>query len=159
MSHVTLDGNVPHLPYTITLLVLYFTPNALLAHLTHLGLVSHICVMKNSPHFPSDAYMRHKSLYFSYRFRGRPTKQCQAKMNILSAFAALVHLLIPQTSLPYISKWAQQLFGIYHCHYDFYLILYCQDICNCLLRQFSDREMKEWIPIFDQISLPWFLDY
>ena len=25
--------------------------------LTHLGLVSHICVMKNSPHFPSDAYI------------------------------------------------------------------------------------------------------
>ena len=50
-------------------------------HLTHLGLVSHICVMKNSPHFPSDAYMRRKSLYFSYRSRGRPTKQCQAKMS------------------------------------------------------------------------------
>ena len=43
--------------------------------LTHLGLVSHICVMKNSPHFPSDAYMHRKSLYFSYRSRGRPTKQ------------------------------------------------------------------------------------
>ena len=42
--------------------------------LTHLGLVSHICVMKNSPHFPSDAYMCRKSLYFSYRYRGRPTK-------------------------------------------------------------------------------------
>ena len=49
--------------------------------LTHLGLVSHICVMKNSPHFPSDAYMRHKSLYFSYRSRGRPTKQYQAEMS------------------------------------------------------------------------------
>ena len=49
--------------------------------LTHLGLESHICVMKNSPHFPSDAYMRRKSLYFSYRSRGRPTKQCQAKMS------------------------------------------------------------------------------
>ena len=36
--------------------------------------------MKNSSHFPSDAYMRCKSLYFSYRSRGRPTKQCQAKM-------------------------------------------------------------------------------
>ena len=48
---------------------------------THLGLVSHICVLKNSSHFPSDAYMRHKSLYFSYRPRGRPTKQCQAKMS------------------------------------------------------------------------------
>ena len=33
---------------------------------------------KNSPHFPSDAYMRRKFLYFSYRSRGRPTKQCQA---------------------------------------------------------------------------------
>ena len=50
-------------------------------NLTHLGLVSHICVMKNSPHFPSDAYTRRKSLYFSYRSRGRPTKQCQAKMS------------------------------------------------------------------------------
>ena len=49
--------------------------------LTHLGLVSHICVPKNSSHFPSDAYMRHKSLYFSYRPRGRPIKQCQAKMS------------------------------------------------------------------------------
>ena len=48
--------------------------------LTHLGLVSHICIMKNSPHFPSDAYMRPKSLYFSYRSRGWPTKQCQAKI-------------------------------------------------------------------------------
>ena len=46
--------------------------------LTHLGLVSHICVLKNSSHFPSDAYMRHKSLYISYRPRGRPTKQCPA---------------------------------------------------------------------------------
>ena len=35
---------------------------------------SHICVMKKSPHFPSDAYMHRKSLYFSYRPRGRPTK-------------------------------------------------------------------------------------
>ena len=50
-------------------------------YLTHLGLVSYICVMKNSPHFPSDAYMRRKSLYFFYRSRGRPTKQCQAKMS------------------------------------------------------------------------------
>ena len=50
-------------------------------HLTHLGLVSHICVTKYSPHFPSDAYMRRKFLYFSYRSRGRPTKQCQAKMS------------------------------------------------------------------------------
>ena len=49
--------------------------------LTHLGLVSHICVVKNSSHFPSDAYMRRKSLYFSYRPRGRPTRQCQAKMS------------------------------------------------------------------------------
>ena len=49
--------------------------------LTHLGLVSHICVMKNSPHFPSDAYMGRKYLYFSYKSRGRPTKQCQAKMS------------------------------------------------------------------------------
>ena len=48
---------------------------------THLGLVSHICVMKNSSHFPSDAYMRRKSLYFSYSPRGRPRKQCQAKMS------------------------------------------------------------------------------
>ena len=46
----------------------------------HLGLVSHICVVKNSSHFPSDAYMRRKSLYFSYSPRGRPKKQCQAKM-------------------------------------------------------------------------------
>ena len=37
--------------------------------LTHLG-VSHICVMKNSPHFPSDTYMHRKSLYFSYRSKG-----------------------------------------------------------------------------------------
>ena len=51
--------------------------------LTHLGLVSHICVLKNSSHFPSDAYMRHKSLYFTYRPRGRPTKQCQAKMSLM----------------------------------------------------------------------------
>ena len=49
--------------------------------LTHLGLVSHICVMKNSPHFPSDAYMRHTSFYFSYRSRGRPTKQRPARMS------------------------------------------------------------------------------
>ena len=48
--------------------------------LTHLGLVSHIYVMKNSSHFPSDAYMRRKSLYFSYRPRGRPTKLCEAKI-------------------------------------------------------------------------------
>ena len=46
--------------------------------------MSHICVMKNSPHFPSDACMRRKSLYFSYRSRGRPTKQCQAKMSFKS---------------------------------------------------------------------------
>ena len=46
--------------------------------------------MKNSPHFPSDAYMRRKSLYFSYRSRGRPTKQCQAKMRgSLLALAAV----------------------------------------------------------------------
>ena len=43
--------------------------------------MSHICDMKISSHFPSGAYMRHKSLYFSYRPRGRPTKQCQAKMS------------------------------------------------------------------------------
>ena len=36
MSHVTLGGNVPHSPYTITLLVLYFTPNAILAHLRNI---------------------------------------------------------------------------------------------------------------------------
>ena len=41
-----------------------------LVTLTHLGLVSHICIMKNSPHFPSDTYMHRKSLYFSYRSRG-----------------------------------------------------------------------------------------
>ena len=58
--------------------------------LTHLGLVSHICVLKNSSHFPSDAYMRHKSLYFSYRLRGRPTKQCQAKMT-----RSMIVVLIP----------------------------------------------------------------
>ena len=51
------------------------------AVLTHLGLVSHICVVKNSSHFPSDAYMRRKFLYFSYSPRGRPRKQCQAKMS------------------------------------------------------------------------------
>ena len=44
-------------------------------YFTHLGLVSHICVMKNSSHFPSDAYMHCKSIYFSYRPWGRPTKQ------------------------------------------------------------------------------------
>ena len=38
--------------------------------LTHHGLVSHMCVMKSSSHSPSDAYMRHKSLYFFYRPRG-----------------------------------------------------------------------------------------
>ena len=43
--------------------------------------MSHICVMKNSPYFPSDAYMRRKSLYFSNRSRRRPTKQRQAKMS------------------------------------------------------------------------------
>ena len=32
--------------------------------------MSHICVMKNSPYFPSDAYMRCKSPFFSYRSRG-----------------------------------------------------------------------------------------
>ena len=42
--------------------------------LTHLGLVTYICVVKNSPHFPSDAYMRRKSLYFSYRSRGETYK-------------------------------------------------------------------------------------
>ena len=41
--------------------------------------MSHICDMKISSHFPSDAYMRHKSLFFSYRPRGRPKKPCQAK--------------------------------------------------------------------------------
>ena len=44
--------------------------------------VAYICVLKNSSHFPGDAYMRHKSLYFSYGPRGRPTKQCQAKMSL-----------------------------------------------------------------------------
>ena len=59
------------------------TKKRILAHifLTHLGLVSHICDIKISSHLPSDAYMRHKSLYFFYRPRGRPTKQCQAKMS------------------------------------------------------------------------------
>ena len=51
--------------------------------LAHLGRVSHICVMKNSPHFPSGAYKRRKSIYFSYRFGERPTKQCQSKMSLL----------------------------------------------------------------------------
>ena len=46
-----------------------------ITRLTHLGLVSHIYVMKNSSHFPSDAYMRHKYLFFSYSPRGRPIKQ------------------------------------------------------------------------------------
>ena len=49
-------------------------------YISHLGLVSHICVMKNSLHFPSEAYLRRKSLYFPYRSRGRPTKQFQAKV-------------------------------------------------------------------------------
>ena len=31
---------------------------------THIGLVSHICMIKNSSHFHSDTYMHHKSLYF-----------------------------------------------------------------------------------------------
>ena len=47
-------------------------------------LESHICVMKNSSLFPSDAscaYIRCKSPYFSHRPRGRPTKQCEAKMS------------------------------------------------------------------------------
>ena len=51
--------------------------------------MSHICVVKNSPHFPSDAYMRRKSLYFSYSPRGRPRKQCQAKMSIQYAYSKL----------------------------------------------------------------------
>ena len=72
--------------------------------LTHLGLVSHICDMKNSSHFPSDAYMRHKSLYFSYRPRGRPTKQCQAKMSFnhskIELFCkVLLHSGIPLSSM------------------------------------------------------------
>ena len=29
---------------------------------THLGLVSHTCVVKNSSHFPGGAYMRRKSM-------------------------------------------------------------------------------------------------
>ena len=32
---------------------------------THLGLKSNICIVKNSSYFISDAYMNHKSLYFS----------------------------------------------------------------------------------------------
>ena len=63
---------------------LWFTNCVLLSDdnsLTHFGLVSHISVMKNSSHFLSDAFMRRKSLYPSKRPRGRPTKQCQAKMS------------------------------------------------------------------------------
>ena len=58
-------------------------------HLTHLGLVSHICVIKNNPHFHSNAYVRGKSLYLSYRPRGIPTKQCQAIMSFNSRISVL----------------------------------------------------------------------
>ena len=61
--------------------------------------MSHICVTKNSSHFHSDAYMRGKSLYFSYKPRGRPTKQCQAKMSFNSSLTIFsTHLnLSPMT--------------------------------------------------------------
>ena len=36
---------------------------------THLDLVSHICGVTNSSHFPSDAYLRRKSLYLSYNIK------------------------------------------------------------------------------------------
>ena len=48
---------------------------------THLGQLSHIYVAKNSSRFPSDAYMHHKFLYFSYSPRGSLEKKYQAKMS------------------------------------------------------------------------------
>ena len=46
----------------------------------HLGLVTHICVMNNSPHFFSDTYACTTNSSISpITPGGRPRKQCQAK--------------------------------------------------------------------------------
>ena len=81
--------------------------------LTHLGLLSQICVVKkNSFNFPSDAYLSSKSLDFPYNPRETPEKQTQAKMwikdppelqrsiynsQIFNNFRKMCHIIIKQT--------------------------------------------------------------